>query len=248
MIFAAGLGTRLRPLTHNIPKALVEVHGKPMLEWVILRFISYGIKNIIINLYHHADQIIDFLKSKNNFGINIELSLEEMLLDTGGGLKKAAWFFKNERSFFIQNSDILTNIDLRKMFAHHTHTQSDVTLSTRSRMTSRYLLFKPDQTLCGWKNINDNKYIWVHEPINEYTELAFSGIHLLSTAVLNDLSTQSVFPIIPEYLRLAKKYKITSFNSDAYKWSDLGNKSNLSDVTNIFSENYFLSLLKYYQA
>lgn len=246
MIFAAGLGQRLKPYTNTIPKALVPVNNRPMLEWVILNLKKFEINNIIINVHHFADKIIRYLNSKDNFGIQIAISMEDKLLDTGGGLKKAAWFFEGENDFIVHNTDIITDIDLHEMYLNHLSTKSDVTLCTRTRDTNRYLLFNSDNILCGWQNKKENDFIWVDGMVDEFIQKSFCGIHILSTKIINKLNTAESFPIIDDYLRLAKKYKITSFDANSYRWSDLGKAENIEEVANIFPESYFSALKKFY--
>jgi len=158
MILAAGLGTRLRPLTDNIPKALVELNGRALLEITIERLKSLGVTEIIVNVHHHAEKIAAFLKSKNNFGLRGELSREDdLLLDTGGGLKKAAWFFQEGNSdepFLLHNVDVLTTIDLRQMLDAHKKASSLATLAVQQRPSSRQLLFDDNGLLCG-RRINN---------------------------------------------------------------------------------------------
>jgi len=158
MILAAGLGTRLRPLTDNVPKALVELNGRTLLEITIDRLKAFGATEIIVNTHHHAEKIVAFLKSKNNFGIRIELSREDdLLLDTGGGLKKAAWFLQEGNSdepFFLHNVDVLSNIDFRQMLDAHRKTSALATLAVRERRSSRQLLFDANGLLAG-RRINE---------------------------------------------------------------------------------------------
>ena len=154
MILAAGLGTRLRPLTDNRPKALVELAGRTLLEITLTRLRTFGISEVIINVHHFADMVADYLKSNNNFGIRIEISREEVLLDTGGGLKKAAWFFLEDSGrlgepFLLHNVDVISNIDLRRMLQFHNENHALATLAVQARETSRYLLFNNDLQLCG---------------------------------------------------------------------------------------------------
>jgi len=158
MILAAGLGTRLRPLTDNIPKALVELNGRTLLEIAIERLKSFGVTEIIVNVHHHAEKIAAFLHSKNNFGIRVELSREDdLLLDTGGGLKKAAWFFQDENSdepFLLHNVDVLTTTDFRQMLAAHKKSSALATLAVQERPSSRQLLFDQNNLLAG-RRINN---------------------------------------------------------------------------------------------
>uniref|UniRef100_UPI003FEE6622 nucleotidyltransferase family protein n=1 Tax=Phocaeicola sp. TaxID=2773926 RepID=UPI003FEE6622 len=153
MIFAAGLGTRLRPLTDNMPKALVPVAGKPMLERVILRLKEAGFNEITVNIHHFGEQIIDFLRAHDNFGTEIHISDERgMLLDTGGGIKKARPFLDGQEPFLVHNADILTDIDLAGLYRHHLESDAESTLLGSELKSSRYLLFDDDYHLHGWIN------------------------------------------------------------------------------------------------
>ncbi|HLK05584.1 MAG TPA: nucleotidyltransferase family protein [Candidatus Acidoferrum sp.] len=158
MILAAGLGTRLRPLTDTIPKALVELNGRTLLEITITRLKSFGVAEFIVNVHHHAEKIVSFLESKNNFGVRIELSREDdLLLDTGGGLKKAAWFFLEGNSsepFFLHNVDVLSSIDLNQMLDAHKNSGALATLAVQQRKSSRQLLFDENNLLVG-RRINN---------------------------------------------------------------------------------------------
>lgn len=244
MIFAAGLGTRLKPLTNSTPKALVKVHDKPMLEWVILKLKKSGITNIIINVHHFADQVISFLNSKNNFGLSIEISHESELLDTGGGLKKAAWFFKGESDILVHNTDVISEIDLQQLYLDHKNNNSDATVCVRSRKTNRYFLFDNNNQLCGWTSKKENRTLWVTNPVKSFREVSFCGIQIISYRLLENFDSRKIFSIIPEYLKWATNYKIRSYDSDVMKWIDLGKKENIHSVKDIFDENYFLNLSK----
>ena len=146
MILAAGLGTRLRPLTDNRPKALVEVGGRTLLEIALSRLSSFGIREVIINVHHFAHMVVDYLKANDNFGMRVDISHEEILLDTGGGLKKAAYFFlrnsaPSEEPFILHNVDVISTIDLRRMTQFHAANRPLATLAVQERETTRYLLF-----------------------------------------------------------------------------------------------------------
>ena len=173
MIFAAGLGTRLKPLTDNTPKALLPIRGKPMLEHVILQLKNAGFDQIAINIHHLGDQIIDFLAANNNFGIQIYISDErDYLLDTGGGIKHAAPFLQGDEPFLIHNVDIISNIDLRALYNHHLETNPLATLLVSKRKTSRYLLFNKENKLCGWRNreTGEVKSFYPYFDPNQYNE------------------------------------------------------------------------------
>ena len=169
MVLAAGLGTRLRPLTDNRPKALVEINGKTLLEITLTRLQSFGVSEVIINVHHFAGMIVDFLAQNKNFGMRIEVSREDVLLDTGGGLKKAAWFFLQNGSsvdapFILHNVDVITNVDLRRMIEFHAEKQALATLMVQDRKTSRYLLFDDQLQLCGRRFEKENKTEWACPP------------------------------------------------------------------------------------
>ncbi|MGA8075031.1 MAG: sugar phosphate nucleotidyltransferase, partial [Candidatus Acidiferrales bacterium] len=223
MILSAGLGTRLRPLTDNRPKALVEVAGRTMLEITLARLRSFDIREVIVNVHHFADQILDYLKANNNFGMRIEISREEVLLDTGGGLKKAAWFFLEdpkalEAPFVLHNVDVISTIDLQRMAQTHTQNRALATLAVQDRNSSRYLLFDEHQQLCGRRFVKNHKDE-IARPSQQLQPLAFSGIHVISPRLLTMLAEEGGFSIITSYLRLAAHAeKIQAFRADEYYW------------------------------
>lgn len=216
MIFAAGLGTRLKPLTDNMPKALVPVEGKPLLQYTIERLSAAGFNEIIINIHHFGQQIIDFVEANNSFGIRIEFSDErEQLLDTGGGIKKAAWFFDDKRPFMVHNVDILSNIDLKEVMLHHQNSNVAATLVCSERETNRYLLFNEQNHLRGWinKKTGETKSPFTGFKPANYTELAFSGIQVLHPSIFREMdSFPDRFSIIDFYLSLSVAYKISAYN------------------------------------
>jgi NDP-sugar pyrophosphorylase family protein len=226
MILAAGLGTRLRPLTDNRPKALVEVAGRTMLEITLLRLRALDVREVIINVHHFADMIIEYLKANDNFGMRIEVSREEALLDTGGGLKKAEHFFlkessESDRPFILHNVDIISTIDLRRMMQFHTENQALATLAVQDRETSRYLLFDEKSRLCGRRSGGHKDEL--SQPSQSVKALAFSGIHIISPRLLAMLTEDGAFSIIASYLRLAAhEEQILAFRADKYYWRDLG--------------------------
>jgi len=232
MILAAGLGTRLRPLTDHRPKALVEVAGRTMLEIALSRLRAFGVHDVIINVHHFADKILEYLKANQNFGMRIEVSREEVLLDTGGGLKKAAHFFLEnsngvEQAFILHNVDVISTIDLRRMVQFHTENQALATLAVQDRETSRYLLFDEQLQLCGRRSGHDqkNEFVRCSQPVQT---LAFSGIHIISPRLFAMMTEEGVFSIITSYLRLAALgEKILAFRADEYYWRDLGRPDNV---------------------
>ena len=230
MIFAAGLGTRLQPLTNNKPKALVEVNGKTLLETAINKIIRAGINEVIINVHHFAQQVIDFVKEKNSFGIEIRFSDESaQLLDTGGGLKKASWFLKGGEPFLVYNVDILSDIDLRHLINFHKENKVLVTLAVRDRKTSRYLLFDKEITLCGWQNVKTSE-MKISRDKQGLMPYAFSGIHIIEPAIFNLMTESGRFSIIDVYLKLAKECRILGYDHSETQWLDLGRIENLKEA------------------
>jgi len=230
MVLAAGLGTRLRPLTNDRPKALVEVGGRTLLEITLARLRDFGIQDVIINLHHYADMVIDRVKAAGSFGMHIEFSREDILLDTGGGLKKAAWFLggaSSDEPFILHNVDVISSIDLQRMVEVHKENQALATLAVQERKSSRYLLFDEQAQLCGRRLVKEEKPEMVRQP-GQITELAFSGIHVISPRIFSLLTEEGVFSIIPAYLRLAAQgEKIMAFRADEYYWRDLGKPENI---------------------
>lgn len=239
MIFAAGLGTRLKPITDNLPKALVPIAGKPLLEHLILKLRDVGFDEIIVNVHHFPDQIIDFLKEKNDFGIRIEVSDErEMLLDTGGGIRKAAWFFDDGKPFLVHNVDILSNVDLKALYHQHLRTNSLATLVVSKRDTFRYLLFNDDLRLNGWINEKtDETKPQGLKRINFYNKLAFSGIQVLSPKVFELMQNQNAkFPIMDFYLSNLKNEIISGFVPENFRMMDVGKLDVLDEAERFVME------------
>jgi NDP-sugar pyrophosphorylase family protein len=223
MVLAAGLGTRLRPLTDSRPKALVEVGGRTLLEITLTRLKSSGIREVIVNVHHFAEMIVEFLKAKNNFGMRIEVSREDVLLDTGGGLKKAGWFFREEQEpFLLHNVDVISTIDFGEMVKAHKEIGALATLAVQERETSRYLLFDDQAELCGRRILRENKDEIVRK-VESVEALAFTGIHVISPGLLAIMKEEGVFSIIDSYLRLAGEgQRIRRFRAGEYYWRDLG--------------------------
>ncbi len=234
MILAAGLGTRLRPLTDHRPKALVEVAGRTMLEITLARLRAFGIQEVIVNVHHFADMIADYLKANHSFGMRVELSREEVLLDTGGGVKQAAWFFlehsgAQKEPFILHNVDVLSTIDLKRMLQFHIEQQALATLAVQSRESSRYLLFDQQLQLCGRRGAGDGERELVR-PSPQTEALAFSGIHVISPRIFGMMPPQDAFPIVDCYLELAASRKIVGFRADEYDWRDLGSPESLAQA------------------
>jgi mannose-1-phosphate guanylyltransferase len=250
MILAAGLGTRLRPLTDNRPKALVEINGRTLLEVTLSRLRAFGIREVIINVHHFSDMIVDYLKANKNFGMRIEISREDVLLDTGGGLKKATWFFLEDSSrleepFILHNVDVISTIDLRRMVQFHTENQALATLAVQDRETSRYLLFNEHLQLCGRRTgpspgpgQRSDQIPEIARPSPHLQSLAFSGLHVISPGLLPMLTEEGIFSIITSYLRLvALGEKILAFRADDYYWRDLGTPDNVMQAAQDLKQN-----------
>jgi NDP-sugar pyrophosphorylase family protein len=241
MVLAAGLGTRLRPLTNDRPKALVEVAGHTLLEITLRRLASFGIREVIVNVHHFADFVVQYLQRNNNFGMRVEISREEILLDTGGGLKKAAWFFLehgNTAPFILHNVDVISTIDLDRMVRAHSESHALATLAVQERETSRRLLFDSDNQLCG-RQSGQQPADFVR-PAMEIRPLAFSGVHVISHRFLGMLTEDGTFSIIDSYLRLARQgEKISAFRADEYYWRDLGKPENLVQAARDLEQKKF---------
>jgi NDP-sugar pyrophosphorylase family protein len=252
MILAAGLGTRLQPLTNDRPKALVEINGRTLLEITIARLAAFGVTEIIVNVHHFAEMVVEYVKSKNNFGLRIEISREDdLLLDTGGGLKKAAWFFLEkpaasktatdlDEPFLLHNVDVISDIDFREMLRFHSGQNALATLAVQARDSSRQLLFDSELQLCG-RRINGQDARAAAEgrtgksacaaPAQSLLPLAFSGTHVLSTRIFPLLNESGVFSIIDSYLHLASQgEKILAFRHDGSYWCDLGRPADLAQA------------------
>lgn len=238
MVLAAGLGTRLRPLTNDRPKALVTVAGRTLLEITIERLRAFGVTAAIVNTHHHAEMIADYLAAHGNFGMRIEISREQELLDTGGGLKQAAWFFLEEGDdapFLLHNVDVISNIDLGALLRFHKQRSALATLAVQDRATSRYLLFDEEDRLCGRRAGLDGEPELVR-PVARPQALAFSGIHAISPRIFAKLQEQGAFSIVSAYLRMAGEGEnIAAFRADEYRWRDLGRPEHLAQAEREFN-------------
>jgi len=235
MILAAGLGTRLRPLTDDRPKALVEIAGRTLLEITLARLRTFGIHEVIVNVHHFAGKVVDYLRAQRDFGMRIVISREDVLLDTGGGLKKSAWFFLENAEtpnepFLLHNVDVLSTIDLRRMAEVHAQGRALATVAVQNRKTSRYLLFDSSMKLCGRRSGEDGKPELVRNA-EQVEPFAFSGVHIISPQLLGKLTEDGAFSIITSYLRLAAEGEsIQAFEADEYYWRDLGKPKNIAQA------------------
>ena len=239
MVLAAGLGTRLRPLTDDRPKALVKVGGRTLLEIVLARLRSFGVREAIVNVHHFAGMVEEYLAANSNFGMRIELSREQELLDTGGGLKKAAWFFDDDAPFLLHNVDVLSAINLSRMVQAHKEQGALVTLAVEQRESSRALLFDAEGRLCGRRAGRGIEPQWARETAGAQ-ELAFAGIHVISPKIFEKMSEERAFSIIDVYLRLAAEgEKIAAFRVDGCAWRDLGRPESLKAAEQEFEAGRF---------
>ena len=235
MIFAAGLGTRLKPLTDTMPKALVRVGGEPLIKRVIENLARAGVDRIVVNVHHFAGQIIDYLKENNNFGLDIRISDEtSVLLETGGGIKKAAPLFAPDAPILIHNVDILSNVDLKKFYIAASVREErrvkseegvDAVLLVSWRKTKRYLLFDDDMRLVGWTNIETGEVRSPYPELNpkECRMYAFAGIHAISPRLLKMMdSFPDRFGIIDFYLKACATHNIIGYSKDDLKLMDIG--------------------------
>jgi NDP-sugar pyrophosphorylase family protein len=230
MILAAGYGTRLKPLTDKKPKALIEIKGIPLIEIIIKRLIKYGYTDIIINLHHLAEQVVQFFEQKRYFGINIEFSDESSeLLDTGGGILKAKWFFNDNQPFLVYNVDVVSDINLDHLLEYHLKNKALATLAVRDRQTYRKLLFDSDNQLCQWINTLTGEEKISREPANKSGLFAYSGIQILNPQIFKYITESGAFSVIDLYLRLAKEHIIKGFVHNSGYWFDLGKILQLVD-------------------
>lgn len=233
MILAAGLGSRLFPITSDKPKALVQIAGKTLLELVILKLKNSGCKEIIINVHHFADMIIDYVKKKN-FEVDIQFSDEKNeLLDTGGGLKNAASFFDKKEPFVLHNVDILCDINLNDLLNAHLKSKALATISVRNRNTNRYFLFNDDNILCGWKNIKSDDVKIVRKSKKDLISFSNCGIQIFNPEIFSYMPSENVFSLIDLYLQVAPSQKIKAFVYDDGYWIDLGKKENFAEAEKI---------------
>lgn len=236
MIFAAGLGTRLRSLTGTLPKALIEVAGKTMLERVIEKLKASGVQRIVINLHHFPNLIRTFVNQHDDFGVEILFSDEsDLLLETGGGLKKAIPFFDRSKPVLIHNVDVISDIDLTEMLHFHLNNNALATLFVQKRKSARFFLFDENLRLSGWRNATTGEEIIAvdtPEPLNEF---AFNGIHLISPELFDLISEDARFSIVQVYLRLASGGRIFGFRADDVAYVDIGKPESLKDAEKLLS-------------
>lgn len=222
MILAAGLGTRMRPVTNDKPKALVEWEGTSMLEHIVLKLKNSGFDQIVINVHHFAQMIVDFVKEKDHFGVQIEFSHEvDEPLDTGGGVAHASWFF-DDKPFLVHNVDIMSNIDLRKLYNAHKQSHEIATMAVKDRETSRSLLMNQEHLLKGWRDNRNGETILVDEKTEDLVPIAFSCVHVMNPEIFTLFPADKKFSITPFYLELARKRGVNLYRHDDDYWIDMG--------------------------
>ena len=231
MILAAGLGTRLKPITDELPKALVEVNGKTLLEIAIRNLIENDFRRIIINVHHFAEKVKDFINN-NTFAADIFISDEsDLLLDTGGGIKHAKKFFDNS-PILVHNVDIISNLNLKEFYQYHISDDSVASLVVSNRKSNRYLLFNEADILCGWQDVNKDEKIIVRED-SKLNQLAFNGIHILNPHLIDSFPDEKVFSVIKAYLKIAGTEDIHAYVSNDIKWIDVGKVDSLQKASQL---------------
>lgn len=238
MILAAGLGTRLKPWTDHHPKALALVNGKSLLQRNVEYLQQFDIREVLVNVHHFADQIVEAIQLNNGWGSDITISDEtDEVLETGGGLKKAAWYFSNEESFVVMNADILTNLNLDLMIKTHQENEPLATLAISDRNTSRYFLFDQSGHLKGWRNVNtgEEKPADISLRVSNLRQMAFSGIHVIQSSLLSHIEREGKFSMVDVYLDLCDTYKIAGYDHTGAVLVDVGKPESILKAEQIFA-------------
>lgn len=237
MILAAGLGTRLKPLTDSVPKALLKIKDKTLLELQINKLKSEGFDQIIINVHHFAEQIRNYLEANNFFNCKIDISDEsDLLLDTGGGIKKVSHFISDNKPFLVYNVDILSNINLKILMDFHIDSKSIATLAVQERESSRKFLFDDNNMLCGWTNERTGEKIISRKSEADLKSLSFSGVQIIDPIIFKYFPDKNVFSLVELYLTAAKKEKIISFVHTQDYWIDLGKIHHLAEAEKVLEK------------
>lgn len=244
IIFAAGIGSRLGELTGNKPKALVEISGITLLEAAIRKLKKYGIDEIIINVHHFADMIEEFLWKNRNFDIRIELSDErEQLLETGGGLMKASWFFDDNKPFLTYNVDVLTSLDITSLIVFHKESDSLVSLACKKRNTERYFLTDKSNRLCGWENIKTGDRIDAIHSEGAVERVGYSCVTVMNPEIFDLIGEKGVFSLTPIFLRLTEKHPVMVYKHDQDYWTDIANQKRFDEANEYFRKRDVHSIL-----
>jgi NDP-sugar pyrophosphorylase family protein len=233
MILAAGLGTRLKPWTDHNPKALAPVNGKSLLQRNIEYLQKFNIKEVIVNVHHFSNQIIKAIDDNEGWGSSIAISDEsDIVLETGGGLLNANWYF-DEEDFVLMNVDILTDLDLIAMRDYHQRQKPLATLAVTNRESSRYFLFDEHNDLCGWRNVKTGEEkLSTTQPV--FTQKAFSGIHIINTAIFKHIQQRGKFSMVDVYLDLARHHSIKSFDHSDGRFIDVGRPESVTKAEEMF--------------
>ncbi|HEX8462293.1 MAG TPA: sugar phosphate nucleotidyltransferase [Segetibacter sp.] len=235
MIFAAGLGSRLKPWTDNHPKALAEVHGKSLLQRNIEYLQRYGIKEVVVNVHHFADQIVEAVQKNNGWGSTVTISSEvDEVLETGGGLLKASTLFTDESPVVIINVDILTDLNLDALIGYHQEKKPLATLVTSKRETSRYFLFDEGNNLCGWQNVKSGEVKPANLILKEKVARAFSGIHIIEQRIFSLIKQTGKFSMVDVYLDLMADHTIKSFDNSGNRFIDVGKPESIGKAEIMF--------------
>lgn len=220
MILAAGMGTRLLPYTATLPKALVPLAGKPLIAHVLERLVSFGFSQIVVNLHHHSHLLREYLEQLDSGNLSISFSDESPnLLDTGGAIRKAAWFFNDDEPFLVHNCDVISGIALDEMIEVHKNNNALATLAVSRRQTKRPLAFNENGSLSGR---------WKPELTDQVKPLAFSGVYVLSPKIFSYMPEQSAFSIIDVLLQASKTGKVIAYEHDPGIWVDAGSILNFA--------------------
>lgn len=234
MILAAGLGTRLKPWTEHHPKALALVNGKSLLQRNIEYLQQYGFRDVIVNVHHFADQIIESVEANKGWGSTVTISDETaIVLETGGGLKKAAWYFNEEEDFVVMNVDILTDLNLQSMLQKHKEAGPLATLAVTNRLTSRYFLFNTNNELCGWRNIKTGEEKIKRTDVG-LIQKAFSGIHIINSRIFEHMTQEGKFSIVDVYLALCTNHTIRCFDHTGSLFMDVGKPESIELAEKMF--------------
>lgn len=236
MLLAAGFGTRLKPFTNTHPKALAVVNGKTLLQRNIEYLQGFDIYKVIVNVHHFAEQIISAIEQNKGWGSEITISDEtDAILETGGGLKRAGWYFKDEDDFVLMNCDVLTDLSLNEMISFHKKNKPLATLATTNRESSRYFLFNDENILCGWKNVKtgEEKIIRKEKNLNQK---AFSGLHIINKGIFDLMNQKEIkFSMVDAYLSLCNRHEILSFDHSSTKFIDVGKPESIAMAEQLFT-------------
>ena len=249
MILAAGRGTRLGPLGRQRPKALAEIEGIPLLAGVISRLAQQGFREIIVNTHHLADQVAEFLTDYRRrhrlAGLTLEVSREEQLLDTGGGVQRAGWFFDDGEPFLVYNVDVLSDLHLGRLLQAHLDSGAVATLAVRQRQSSRHLLFDSGGSLCGWHSLATGQERMARSPDGPLTPLSFMGIQAVSPTLLDRLTLSPPFSLVDAYLLAASQgLPVRAYRADEAHWADLGSPERIEQAAELFEPAFFAALRK----